>query len=62
MDSNHLKPQSEINSSICCVGYGAYHINRKITNTEIGSREWAITVKNLTIVFWRNVEGFGTLH
>jgi hypothetical protein len=31
---------------------GFYHSNRKITNTKVGIREWAITGKCLTMMLF----------
>ena len=38
-----------------------YHSNRKVTNTEVGARELAIAVTDLTCQFWVKVEDVGTI-
>lgn len=39
-----------------------YHGSREVTDTEVGAIEWATAVKKLAMVmFWREVENFGTL-
>lgn len=39
-----------------------YHSNIKVTNTEVGARELAIPVTDLTCQFWVNVEDVGTVN
>lgn len=34
-----------------------YHRNKKVTNQEVGAREWAVALKNLTMVYLKKYGG-----
>lgn len=45
-------------SFISSLGYDVYHSKRKVTNTESGTRKWAIAETQLTMLLFGECEGF----